>query len=553
MLTCLYVENIAIIKQISIDFSAGFTILTGETGAGKSILIDSIGLLLGNKARKELIGSFGDYAYVKAQFSDLAAEVLQILSENDISVADGEVFIERKISKDGRSTAKINMVQVPISFLQSIAPFLINIHGQHDHILILNSALHIEFLDKYAQLEKDLLKYRDEYAKLRTLRKELQELSVRAEQRESRLNHLSFKLQEYERVSPCVGMLAYLQEKKKLLQNQKAITDFLASIHFGDDKTLASVIGDALSKADKLVEVDERFKEIYVQLEQMQELAASVIIQGEDVVSEFDLSETLTDVEDKIYELQQLLSHYGPTEEDLLVDWEETQKEFEQINSLDDTIAKCQEAFVAQRSVVQNFAEQISAKRKKSAEVLGKHVQKELSFLDMNGVQFEVNVQANQNTKGGFVYNDNGFDRVEFLISTNRGQPAKPLNKIASGGELSRIMLSLTNVLNKQQVGTMIFDEVDTGVSGKTAEKIGVKLKEVAASRQVLCITHLAQIASMGNHHYKIQKSTFANVTETTVDLLDHEARIDEIARIIGGINITDTVRDAAQEMLLKQ
>lgn len=552
MLTCLYVENIAIIKRISIDFSAGFTILTGETGAGKSILIDSIGLLLGNKARRELIGSFGEHAYVKAQFTDLSEEVLRLLQENDVPVTDGEMFVERKIAKDGRSSAKINMVQVPVSLLQTIAPHLINIHGQHDHILILNPGLHIEFLDKFAELDKLLEHYRAEYTKLREQRKELEQLANRAKERESRLGHLSFKLEEYERVNPCVGMLAFLQDKKKLLQSQKAITDFMATLHFGEDKNLSSIIGDALGKAEKLMEVDTRFKEIYAELEQMQELAASVVIQGEDVVSEFGATESLSEVEDKIYELQQLLNRYGPTEEDLLMDWEATQKEFDQINSLDEVIAECQAAFATQRSVVQDIAAKISAARKKSAQKLGAQVQKELAFLDMNGVRFEVNVQPNQNDKGGYVYNDRGYDRVEFLIATNPGQPAKPLQKIASGGELSRIMLSLTNVLNKQQVGTMIFDEVDTGVSGKTAEKIGVKLREVSDSRQVLCITHLAQIASMGAHHFKIRKNVVAGQTETTVEHLDQPARIEEIARIIGGIDITDAIRLTAQEMLNK-
>lgn len=554
MLTCLYVENIAIIKKISMEFTDGFTILTGETGAGKSILIDSIGLLLGNKARKELIGPFGEHAFVKAQFSDLSATVLDMLAENDIPVVDGEVFLERKIGKDGRSTAKINMVQVPISFLQNIAPFLINIHGQHDHILMLNTGCHIEFLDKYAQLDEIILKYREEYTRLRTIRKRLQELSNQSEQRESRLNHLTFKLQEYEKLSPCVGMLAYLQDKRKLLQNQQAILDFLATIQFGEDKSLLSVISEALGKAEKLVEVDDRFKDIYVELEQMQELASSVTVQGEDVASEFDLSERLSDVEDKIYELQQLLSHYGPTEEDLLLDWEETQKEFDRTNSLDDIIAECKEEFVVQLQTVQQIAAEISAERLKNAEILSQRVQQELSFLDMNGVRFEISVQPNLNTKGGFVYNDRGYDRVEFLIVTNAGQSAKPLHKIASGGELSRIMLSLTNVLSKQQqVGTMIFDEVDTGVSGKTAEKIGVKLSQVAQTRQVFCITHLAQIASMGSAHYKISKSTTDNVAETSVELLSEAKRVEEVARIIGGINITETVRDTAREMLRKK
>ena len=554
MLTCLYVENIAIIKRISIDFTEGFTILTGETGAGKSILIDSIGLLLGNKARKELIGAFGEQAFVKAQFTDLPPQALKLLREYDINVGDDGVFIERKIGKDGRSTAKINMVQVPISFLQTLAPNLINIHGQHDNIQLLNTGLHIEFLDKYADLDDLISDYKIQYDRLREIRRHLQDLTLQAERRDEQLSRLSFKLQEYERVNPCVGMLAFLTDKRKLLQSQKAVMDFLGCLKYGDDIDIARILTDALAKAEKLMAIDNRFKEIYVELEQMQELASSVIIQGEDIASEFELGDSLPEIEDKIYELQQLLSRYGPTEEDLLLDWEHTQREFERTGAIDDLVDECKEQFVDQLSLVQKTAQKISEKRKKAAVILGQKVKAELAFLDMNGVEFVVDVQTKQNEKGGYKYNDRGIDHVEFLISTNAGQGLKPLSKIASGGELSRIMLSLTNALIKQQqVDTLIFDEVDTGVSGKTAEKIGVKLQEVSKERQVLCITHLAQIAALGNRHYKISKNTSAALTETNVTLLDRDARIAEVARIIGGIDITDTVRSLASEMIGNQ
>ncbi len=553
MLTSLYIENIAIIRQMTLEFYSGFTILTGETGAGKSILIDSIGLLLGNKARKELIGSFAESSVVKANFSSLSAEVTELLKEEDIFCDDDEIFVERKISKDGRSTAKINSVQVSVAFLQKLAPLLINIHGQHDHILMLDNKCHIEFLDRFSEIDSLLGSYRTEYLKLRDFRANLQHLQKLSEERESRLNHLSFKLEEYQKLDPYVGMLSSLQARKKVLQNRQSIEEFVKVLHPSEELSVLSMISDALAKAEKLLETDDRFKEIYIQLEQMQELASSVLIQGDDIVSEFDFSETLTDIEDKIYLLQQMLVKYGPTEEDLLLDWERTQKEFEQTNSLDRQIAQCRQDYVAQRQKVYDIALKISQKRKSSAEILSSRVQDELSFLDMKGVRFVVNVEQNLNEKGGFVYNSRGFDKVEFLISTNVGQVAKPLHKIASGGELSRIMLSLTNVLSKQQViGTLIFDEVDTGVSGKTAEKIGVKLKEASADRQVLCITHLAQIASMGDHHYKISKSLVDGITQTEVDALDDSQRIEEISRIIGGIEITDAIRATAKEMLKK-
>ncbi len=550
MLVSLFVENIAIIKSQSLDFSNGFTILTGETGAGKSILIDAIGLILGGKSRKELIGPFAKHSFVKALFTNLPKEVTKILADNDISYSDDEIFLERKLCEDGRTISKINGVQVPLSLLQSIAPFLINIHGQHDHIRILNNTVHIEFLDRFAELDALLEQYALNYQLLRKARENLQSLQIKIQDREVRLNHLTFKLDEYEAVKPYVGLLSELQDRKKILQNRKAITDFVQVISSDNDHSLAPLVSSALIKASKLMDVNDRFKEIYNQLSEMQDLSSSILAESQDIISDFDNSESLSDIEDRIFALQQLLSRYGPTEEDLLKDWQSTKNEFEQTNSLDNSLQKAKDAYIEQLAIVQELAGTLSKKRKSAAKTLSQKVCDELKFLDMNGVSFIVDIQNHTNEKGGMVYNGRGFDKVEFLISTNVGQAPKPLQKIASGGELSRIMLSLTNVLNKQQVQTMIFDEVDAGVSGKTAEKIGVKLQQVSRDRQVICITHLAQIASLGDHHYKISKSQVDQATQTKVQLLDEKQRIDEISRIIGGINITDSIRNTAKEML---
>lgn len=550
MLVSLYVENIAIIRKISLDLSSGFTILTGETGAGKSILIDSIGLLLGNKSRRELIGAFGEYALVKGVFSDLPSAVLNTLGENDIELLDDELFVERKITKDGRSVAKLNGIQVPLSLLQTLAPFILNIHGQHDHITMLNSAVHIEYLDKFADLDADLAEYRKQYQLLREQRINLQKLQQQLSEREVRLNRLSFKLEEYEKIQPYVGMLSYLQERRKMLQNQQEIRNFLLAVQPDAEHSLLTGVSDAVDRIQRITELDNRFKDIFDQLSVMQDLAASVVAECEDLANDLESTETLSDVEDRLYAFQQLLNRYGPTEEELLEDWDKTQKEFDRTNSLDTCINDAKEAYLAQLALVQNIAAQLSKKRQSAAQVLSSKVQDELSFLDMKGVIFSVSVQNQLNDKGGFVYNSRGYDKVEFLISTNAGQTPKSLQKIASGGELSRIMLSMTNVLSKQQVGTLIFDEVDAGVSGKTAEKIGFKLRAASETCQVICITHLAQIASMGEHHLKISKSIENSLTETSVSLLNKDERIEEIARIIGGIEITASIRQTAREML---
>ena len=385
---------------------------------------------------------------------------------------------------------------------------------------------------------------------MRECREKLQELQEQANRREAQLNHLAFKLQEYDTVQPYVGMLAYLKERRRILQNQQEIESFYNSIHQDEEHSLNNMIADAISKIQRIIEIDPRFREMFNQLSVMQEMSVSVTAESEDIVSEFERNESLSDVEDKLYALQQLLNRYGPSEEELLLDWEATQKEFDRLNSIDESIAHGKEEYLDQLQKVQKLADGLSKKRTCAADELGSLVQKELAFLDMKGVVFKVLVENNLNEKGGYVYNARGFDRVEFLISTNAGQSLKPLQKIASGGELSRIMLSLTNVLNTDQVGTLIFDEVDTGVSGKTAEKIGVKLKEVSRDRQVICITHLAQIASMGDDHFMIHKTTDDNHTKTEVLLLNKEQRIEEISRIIGGIKITDTIRQTAREML---
>lgn len=551
MLTCLYVENIAIIKKVSVDFSNGLTILSGETGAGKSILIDSIGLLLGNKSRRELIGPFGEYSYVRAEFDCLSDAAVSLLRDNEIDASDCKAFVERKISKDGKSRAKINGIPVSAATLQSLAPYLINIHGQHDHVQILNSSIHIDLLDRFACLENEIFEYRTEYDALRALRARLVELQQSLEKRDAEQSALIFELEEFQSVQPYIGMHDDLLSRRKILQNQEQIQSFLALLAPDDEHSVSQVLQDLTSSAEKLIDIDSRFKLIYESLDAMQQLCTDVSLRSEDIASGMDGTETLDDIETQLYKLEKLLAKYGPKEEDLLAAWQQLEQKSELASTLEEQIEKAKEDYVAQLSLVQKMAQHISEQRHKSAAELSRLVCGELAYLDMAGVSFEVNVESNLNAKGGFVYNAKGHDKVEFLLSSNAGQPLRPLSKIASGGELSRIMLSLTNVLNVQQdVGTLIFDEVDTGVSGKTAEKVGNKLYEVSRQKQVLCITHLAQIASLGDNHYKIIKSVVDGQTETSVNLLSEDERIEEISRIIGGITITDTIRNTAKEML---
>ena len=544
-------EKVANIRKLAVDFDDGFTILTGETGAGKSILIDSIGLLLGGKSRREMIGAFADHAFVKAGFSALGQTVTDMLRDENIEPEDGTLWLERRINRDGRTSARAGGVPVTVSFLQKLAPHLINIHGQHDNVLMLDPENHIRFLDEYAGLEALLAAYRAEYEALRRLRRELQKTQEEADGRTEELNRLAYKLKDYEQLEPYEGMKAYLEEKREVLQNRDTIYSLMHTLQPDEDHSIAAIIDSAIAYAEPLLHVDERIREMYGHLLSMRETASSVLVQGEDLLGTFEDGESLQNVEDQLYELERMLQNYGPTEADLLIDWENTQKAYDRLFNLEDEIGKVKAAYLAKREKVQKLAADLSEKRRKSAEALGRKVEAELAFLDMSQARFEIRIEDHISGKGGYVYNNRGYDKVEFLLSANAGQPLRPLHKIASGGELSRIMLSLTNVFSAgQDVPTLIFDEVDTGVSGKTAEKIGVKLTEVAARKQVLCITHLAQIAALGNAHYKIQKSEQNGQTETVLEPLEGEARVEEIARIIGGIQITDTVRQTAREML---
>lgn len=550
MLVSLYIENIAIIRKLSVDFEDGFTILSGETGAGKSILIDSISLVLGGKAKKEMIGSFDTKSFVKAGFCKLPEYALKLLAEQEILPEEDQIFIERKIAADGRSSAKINGVQVPISFLQQLAPYFINIHGQHDNVLMLRPENHIEFLDRFAGLDLLLKDYRREYEQLRVKRSELQKAQEQRADRQTKMEILSQKIETYERLSPVEGMREKLEEKRKILQNREEISLLMQLLRPDEEHSFHNCVSLAIFHAQRLSGLDERASEIYENLLNIQALSESVLLQGEDMLSDFEDGETLQSVEDKLYTLEQLLRQNGPDEAALIADWARCKEEYQRLLDIDDVIADKKSAYLAGLGCVQQCAAELSQKRSEGAALLKQKIEQELRFLDMNA-EFDIQILQNTNAKGGYIYNQRGFDKVEFLLSANKGQTPKALSKIASGGELSRIMLSLTSVFcDQQEVETLIFDEVDTGVSGKTARKIGEKLKAVAAKKQVFCITHLAQIASLGEHHLKISKKEHNSVVETSIEPLDFEGRVAEVSRLIGGIHITPTIRKTAEEML---
>ncbi len=555
MLQSLYIENIAIIEKLHIDFSDGFNILTGETGAGKSILVDSIGLLLGSKASREMVGSFAKNGRVKGCFCDFDAQARQVLQQLDIALDDeGFLWVERKLTAEGRSSALVQGVPVSVSALQELAPYLVNIHGQHDNILLLRAEKHIDFLDTFALAEDKLSAYRLAYDDVKKARLELQKLQQEMETREFEVQNLQRELQSFEQVALSVGLQEELRGKRKILQQQQQITEFLQktmSCFAGDESDVLTALHTALGAGETVRNLGDEFSEICEQLETAIAALQPLCAVCQSAMEDIEAEESLVKLEDRLYHLEELLKKYGPDEQTALQKQDEMKLRLEQLLGSEERIEKTQSRYLSLLSVLKEKAEDLSSCRKTAAKKLCDKMVEQLRYLDMNGVDFSVSLTKALNAKGGVSYSPKGLDKVEFLLSANRGQPPRPLSKIASGGELSRIMLSLTDVLaQNKEASTLIFDEVDVGVSGKTAEKIGRKLASVASRRQVICITHLAQIAALADRHFLIQKKEVDGRHTTSVIALDEGQRIEEVARIIGGVNITDTVRASAKEMI---
>lgn len=555
MLQSLYIENIAIIEKLHIDFSDGFNVLTGETGAGKSILVDSIGLLLGSKASRELVGTFAKLSRVKGCFCRLDEQAVKVLAQFDIAPdSEGMLWVERKITAEGRSSALVQDVPVSVSTLQSLAPYLINIHGQHDNILLLRAEKHIDFLDAFAEDEQELSAYYTVYESVKEARKELQKLHKDMESREVEVLNLQRELQRFDEVEVSVGLQEELRSKRKILMQQQKIADFLqktSGCFIGEDSDVLTALHTALGAGEEVRALSSEFAEICEQLETAIAALQPLPAVCQSALEDMEGEESLVKLEDRLYHLEELLKKYGPDEPSALQKRDEMKERLDTLLLTEDRIEKAQEKYLSLLSDLKDKAEKLSICRKEAGQSLCKKMIEQLRYLDMNGVEFSVDMIRSLNAKGGISYTPKGMDKVEFLLSANRGQPPRPLSKIASGGELSRIMLSLTDVLaQKRESSTLIFDEVDVGVSGKTAEKIGRKISAVAKARQVICITHLAQIAALADAHFLIRKSESDGRHITSVRELGTEERIEEVARIIGGVNITDTVRASAKEMI---
>ena len=551
MLNQLYIENIAVIEKATIDFGTGFNVLTGETGAGKSMIIDAIHAVLGQRTSRELVRTGARGAFVSASFSDLNAQVQKKLEQLGFSTEDdGTLLLQREIREDGRTVCRIGARPASVSALKELGALLINIHGQHESYGLLSPENHLRYLDRTGVPQQLRREYRTAYVQWKELQKQLAAVNMDESEKARRMDLLTYQAEELETAQIQPGEQQELQNRRLRIRNSGKITEALqqadALLSGGEEAPGAcAAVLDAAKLLSGVVDVMPELSTLAGRLESLgydlQDCMEEVSSQcGE---NDFDPQE-LDDIEERLNLYYHLSLKYGETEEEMLQYLEKCRKELDSMQHSDEELERLHKESAEAEKAVRRLGTQLSSVRRKAAAGFAKQVRSELSYLDMPGVVFTVQQEPCEPCS-------TGCDAVQFLISANPGEPARPLAKIASGGELSRILLAIQSVLSgRDSVGTLIFDEVDTGVSGSAAQKIGQKLRQTAQGRQVLCVTHLAQIAALGDRQYKIEKHTESGRTFTQVTLLDHEGRRQELARIIGGTQITPLTLQNAEEML---
>lgn len=554
MLRTLNIENIAVIEKAQIEFNSGLNVLTGETGAGKSIVVDSINAILGERTSRELVRNGADYAFVSAFFEDIPNNVVDKLKELGIqSEEDNSLLLTRKITSTGKSVCKVNGSSATVSMLKEIGQQLVNIHGQHDSQALLNPDLHYLFIDMLLDNPSFILDYKNSFHKLLTVRRKLKALTTDEEDKDRNLEILNYQIKELEDADITVGEKDELLKRKAIIENSESLLRVLnnsLSALSGDDEFSGAslLVSSSVNEVSSLQTVSESIKTISSKLSNISEEIEEVkdMITTEISVLDFDENEREL-VEERLDLLFKLSMKYGENEQDMLDFLEDAKKKRDSILYNDDELEKLNLEYDECYEIVVDLAAKLSNYRKEVAKQFEKNVKEQLVFLDMPKIEFIVDFQTGKLTS-------NGYDKIEFLISTNPGEPPKPLSKIASGGELSRIMLAIKNIIaHNDTIGTLIFDEIDTGVSGRASRKIGLKLKSLSKDTQVITVTHSAQIASVADVQFLIQKDFENNKAYTKVTPLDFEGRKRELARIMGGLEITDSLLKSAEELLLSQ
>jgi len=550
LLSKLYIENIAVIKKAEIDYSLGLNIMSGETGAGKSILIDSIMAVMGERTSRELIRTGADSAYVSAEFCDICPAALAALAELGIQPEEGVVTLCRELKVDGRGTCRVNGRPVSVSALKAAGRQLVNIHGQHDTQNLMDPASHLRYLDAMTGDSAAAGEYKAAYHAFMTARKQLRELEIDESEKARRIDMLRYQINDIESASIKPGETDRLIRRRDRCRNFEKIRTALeraAAVLSGDEDTIGAVsmLDDCREELSSVSDVHSDFELLHRRIKDAYFEVADI---AEELSSqlgsmEFDPAE-LEQIEDRLEVLGRIRKKYGG-EEEALAYAEAAQKELDTLEQADERRAQMQQEVIRLHKAAQAAAEKLTALRKKTADDFSARIKDELSFLDMPGVGFTVDFADKPMA-------EDGADKVAFLISANPGEPPKPIARIASGGELSRIMLAIKNVLaGSDDIDTLIFDEIDTGVSGRAAYKIGVKLREASRSRQIICITHLSQIAANADTHLLIRKQVEDGRTFTQVNVLDIEGRVRELARINGGEDITASQLATARELLV--
>lgn len=550
MLRELYIENLAVIEKATISFCDKLNVFSGETGAGKSILIGGINAVLGGRTGRDIVRTGESKAVVTALFDNIPVGIAEKLEENGY-LYEGELLLQREIYSDGKSTARINGKVTTAAVLKEIASELIDIHGQHDTAILMSTDNQRQILDSYGGLESELTEYKELFRNFSLVSREVKALQKQIEERDERIAVLNERIEDVGGYGLKAGEEKEVAEKLERARSfeayQRALSEAYGAINGYDEGSSAvSLLRNACNSLGKIAPDDEEDK-----MNQLLQRLRGALIEIEDIGSELSGAvsdeyspEGLSELENRLSDILLLKRRYKMETDELIEAFEKWKEELDTLQEGDEALEELNEKRRRLADEVKAKAQKISDLRKKAADKLVKEITEELIFLDMPNVQFVFDFQRDKIAV-------TGMDKVEMLISVNKGETPKPMNKIASGGELSRIMLAIKNVLaSADNVPTMIFDEIDTGISGRAAHKVGIKLSEIADKRQVLCVTHLAQIAAMGDRHFLIEKKSDEKRTYTNVHALDYEERKREIARIISGESESETALKSAEELL---
>lgn len=547
MLQNLHVKNLALIDETEVEFGPGLNILSGETGAGKSIIIGSINLALGEKVQKEMLRDNGESALVELIFFVEDADTIDAIRALDIEMEDDTVILSRKIT-GGRAIGRINGEAVSASKMKAVASLLIDIHGQHEHQSLLSKKKHLEILDTFAKesLGDKKEKLAQCYQEYRKLKDELEHANLDGEERARELSFLEYEVKEIEDAQLMVGEDEELETVFRKYSNGKKIMDAVGAANAAtseDDESASERIGRALRELSSVSAYDERVKEMEEQLTEIDNLLSDFNHELASYLSdeEFD-EETFYETEKRLDLINHLKSKYGNTIADILKYGDEKAERITVLNDYDAYLAGLQKNVSEKEKQLEQLSREVSDIRKKESKKLTESIKNALLDLNFLDVQFMMEFAE-------IDYTANGIDDAQFLISTNPGEPVKPLGKVASGGELSRIMLAIKTVMASDKIGTLIFDEIDSGISGRTAQMVSEKMNTLGRSHQIICITHLPQIAAMADSHFLIEKSVENQATVSKIHKLTDEESVEELARMLGGVEITDTVLENAREM----